>query len=345
MSDNWEFALSHIGDGYVMYLGDDDGLLPGALADISRIIDETGTEAMGWQSAAYHWPRHPDPAARNMLSIPLGTDLRRYHSREVLASVLDMKRHYRELPILYKGVASYKCIRRVLLESGRFFWSLNPDVYSAIAMGSVIDTYYYSQNVYSVDGASHHSIGTSYFGRDSDKKVAAEFLSEDNLPFHAKLILVQSMPVLVAECALQAHDHIAAARQFPIDIKRVLEATIAQALSLPEEQYQSVVNAVKEMGKRNGLDGSVSEITRPRRQNDRPKLKPVPGINKIKDRLLVDCLQFSARNVFDAADLCKHLLVMKDQDYFSVKGIARTTCGLFKREIVRRFCSASEESH
>jgi hypothetical protein len=31
MSHNWEFALSHVEKGYVTFVGDDDGLLPGAI--------------------------------------------------------------------------------------------------------------------------------------------------------------------------------------------------------------------------------------------------------------------------------------------------------------------------
>ena len=41
MSHNWEFALSKITDGWVTILGDDDGLLPGALERVAEIIKVT----------------------------------------------------------------------------------------------------------------------------------------------------------------------------------------------------------------------------------------------------------------------------------------------------------------
>jgi glycosyltransferase involved in cell wall biosynthesis len=37
MSHNWEFALSHVRDGWVTFIGDDDGLPPGAIASVSDL--------------------------------------------------------------------------------------------------------------------------------------------------------------------------------------------------------------------------------------------------------------------------------------------------------------------
>ena len=231
---------------------------------------------------------------------------------------------------------SYEPVKRVLLESGRFFCSLNPDVYSGVVLASVIDTYYYSQSPYSIDAASHHSIGSSYLGRNSDKRIANIFLSEDNIPFHPKLVMAQSLPVLVAECALQAHDHVAASRRFPVDITRVLEAAIERAVNLPEEQYEVVIGVVKEIGRLHGLGEHMPGIIKPRKQNAKQILRPMPGINRIKNILMVDCSQFGVTNVFDAAVLCRHLLVLKEKDYFSTRGVLRTTCGLLKRELMKR---------
>src|SRR5262245_1422721 len=38
MSDNWELALSHTRGEYICYLGDDDGLMPYALAEADRLL-------------------------------------------------------------------------------------------------------------------------------------------------------------------------------------------------------------------------------------------------------------------------------------------------------------------
>ncbi len=46
MSDNWEFGLSQVNGGYVLFLGDDDGLLPGAIRDLANLIEVTQSEAI-----------------------------------------------------------------------------------------------------------------------------------------------------------------------------------------------------------------------------------------------------------------------------------------------------------
>ena len=46
MSHNWEFALSHVKDGWVSIIGDDDGLMPGALTTVADIIRKTGCQAI-----------------------------------------------------------------------------------------------------------------------------------------------------------------------------------------------------------------------------------------------------------------------------------------------------------
>ena len=38
MTANWEFALAHVEDGYVTYIGDDDGMMPNALVELNQLI-------------------------------------------------------------------------------------------------------------------------------------------------------------------------------------------------------------------------------------------------------------------------------------------------------------------
>src|SRR5690349_14295603 len=36
MSANWDFALDHVTEGYVNFIGDDDGLIPGSLDIVNQ---------------------------------------------------------------------------------------------------------------------------------------------------------------------------------------------------------------------------------------------------------------------------------------------------------------------
>ena len=46
MSRNWEFGLSHVRDGWVTILGDDDAILPGAIERAMEIARATGVKAI-----------------------------------------------------------------------------------------------------------------------------------------------------------------------------------------------------------------------------------------------------------------------------------------------------------
>ena len=71
IAENWEFALAHIHSGYLTYLGDDDGLLPGALAELNKIINERGCEAIACRPVLYSWPDHINEPERNVMRVPL----------------------------------------------------------------------------------------------------------------------------------------------------------------------------------------------------------------------------------------------------------------------------------
>jgi glycosyltransferase involved in cell wall biosynthesis len=335
MSANWEFALSHVDSGFVMYIGDDDALLPNAVADLGGIIADTGTEALCWKSAEYHWPQHLNPLVRNILAIPLGTVIERRDSNRVLADVLAFRRPYQELPHIYKGLAAYEALQWAKGASPRFFNSLTPDIYSGIALAGVVKEYYYSYRPYSINGASHHSIGTSNFS-DSDKRAVEKFMEEDNLPFDARVAMGPSLALLVAECFLQAREHVPGVRTFALDMEQVVFTAGQQARRLPENQYRAVVSALRETIRLNDLDPALLQAAERGAAPSSPPLKPVEGVNLLRRTLLVDCQRFGARNVFEAALLCGWLLAQRKTNYFSGRSIVKTTIALARRELQKR---------
>ena len=55
MSGNYEFALSHITDGWVSYLGDDDGLMPNAISNLVNLANEANVDAVSSNYSRFHW--------------------------------------------------------------------------------------------------------------------------------------------------------------------------------------------------------------------------------------------------------------------------------------------------
>lgn len=336
MTDNWEFALSHVNDGYVTYLGDDDGLLPGSLAEINEIINLTGCEALSCKTAVYFWPDYIDAPKRNTLVISLRKTLEKRNSKKMLREVINFKRSYVELPFLYRGFVSYKAIKKVMHESGKFFHSMIPDVYSGIALASILESYYYSSRPYTISGASGHSHGAAYANITKDNQTYKKFFSENNLPFHNKLAIAPSGPILTAESILQAQDHIPCANFFKLDIKRCILEAIKEAVYFSQEKYELVVEAVIKIARLNQIENYASKVILKHKKLPVRLRKPVLGFNIVYGQLVVDAAKFEVRNIYEAAILCQHILILGKLSYFSLAGIIKSTLSLIKREVINR---------
>jgi glycosyltransferase involved in cell wall biosynthesis len=211
MSHNWEFALSHINSGWVTILGDDDGLLPGALSKVSDIIEETGVLAIRSSVCSFRWPSlNNDSYGR--LSVPLSSGYETRNSMMWLGKVLKGHAKYLDLPMLYNsGFICSSLLKKMKSRNGTFYQSCIPDVYSAIAFSSIIENYIYSNEPFAINGASKHSGGTAAFSGNKDLKdsPAKKFLSEDNIPLHPDIPLCPdgsyplSLQAIVYESYLQ----------------------------------------------------------------------------------------------------------------------------------------------
>jgi glycosyltransferase involved in cell wall biosynthesis len=344
MSHNWEFALSHVQGDYVTFVGDDDGLLPCALRELAEIIARTGTKAVTWKWASYYWPDSIHDASRDLLIIPQACRLENRSAPKMLQEVLDFRRGYEELPFLYKGVVSTEAVNKVKTDSGgAFFHSMNPDIYSAIALALVLDDYYYSTFPYSVNGTSGHSNGAAQFnGELSGVEEAKKFNSEGNIPFHPELIQAPSHPLLVAECFLQARERLPSAGRYAVSFKKMLEATAQEARHASRWRFEQVKSAAKAIAERHNLVARAKVLF-----DDAPNtpggasIGLTPGFNFVRQQLIISCKEFGVRDIYAASLLCGFLLRAKQAGLrLSVFAIARTTMsiafGLAKRLVQRR---------
>jgi hypothetical protein len=216
MSDNWEFALSHVQDGWITILGDDDGLLPNALAKVAEIIRTTGRQAIRSSVCSYLWPR---VAGREYgrLSVPLTSGFEIRNSRAYLSKLMHGRCEYSDLPMLYNGgFLKMFVVNEIKKKTGIFYQSCNPDIYSAVAVSSVIDDYVFSYDPLAINGASSNSTGTSHFSSENSSNPgwplspAQKFLSEGNKPLHQDIPLCsdgqvpKSLQALVYESYLQS---------------------------------------------------------------------------------------------------------------------------------------------
>jgi hypothetical protein len=212
MSANWEFALSHVGDAWLGFVGDDDGLIPGALRKVAQIIETTQVEALRARCAKFDWPS-VNQKRHGRLIVPLHKGLEVRNSQHWLRKTLSGIAKYPELPVIYNGGFAHKRVfERIKARAGSYFGSSSPDVYSAVAIASVTSNYAYCREALAIDGTSRHSTGNSFFSnkQSNNTSPADAFLNEGNIPFHSDMLLSaeqafpRSFHALTYEAYLQA---------------------------------------------------------------------------------------------------------------------------------------------
>jgi hypothetical protein len=210
MTDNWEFALDHVRGDWCTIIGDDDGLMPNAIANLVAIARETGARAIRSRVCKYSWPSRTGlPYGR--LTTPLGHGYEIRDSETWLERVMRGLCTYAELPILYTGGFVERSVIDGLKRDGRVYRSCIPDVYSAISISSVVATFVFVHEPLAVSGASAHSTGASMFSNTSTETdtPATMFHTEQPIPMHPDIPkdpqgnYPKAVQALVYECYLQ----------------------------------------------------------------------------------------------------------------------------------------------
>jgi len=246
MTDNWEFALNHVDDGFVTFLGDDDGLLPDAVKNISKNLKNQYVPAVVWKKAEYVWPDDQDDG---VLVIPFERKLYKYSTKKVLKKCLTVVAGrlwfpYIRLPVIYNSFIDYRTIQSVKKESGRFFWGSAPDVYSGFAVLSKIDSYLYSLFPFSVNGASRFSQGRSSTLKGEKSPVVRQFFSENEKGEGmslGKIYILGSLISNVLEAAYYA-DYYCYKKGLDLDLKKITRAIFKELASAEPGIYQNSTN-------------------------------------------------------------------------------------------------------
>lgn len=296
MSHNWEFALSHVDSGWVTFQGDDDGLLPGAIALLDDIISEFPCDAVNSLFCTYFWPSNGWSNGAS-LAVPTTKEGIKYlNSRAELASVMAGK-SYKRLPWLYTGgFAAIEAINRAKNANGSFFMSRIPDVYSAIALSSVTEKFLRIGTPLALAGASSGSNSVSATSSKNPGDPWARFLSEENIPFHPSLIFGKTFRLLIYECYLQSHflhhDFLA------LKLKDQMELAVADNGMEPRGVIRDQCERIAEL---NGIKLSKTSLSRFFRLIMASIIRQASRIANVPGRKLLLGEEVAGRNVFEAS--------------------------------------------
>jgi len=209
------------------------------------------------------------------------------------------------------GFVDTLVINRARGSSGAFFLSMTPDIYSAIALASVLVNYVMLKEPIAVAGLSSHSTGASGLGIGKNLVPAQKFFSEENIPFHSTLAggeVFKSIPIAVYECYLQStHLH----HDF---LKIRLEDQIGLALSRVKPQYYADLRKYcSQIACGNEIDMDVVD-QKTRKLKKRlclQQFKKIININYLFRQRTIPCNEFGIQDVYGAVFLAKAAFLLE----------------------------------
>ncbi len=298
MSHHWEFALSHITDGYLTILGDDDGLLPGSLTKISKIIQRHQPPAIGWRFGNFNWKGLPP-----YFMVPLGGCYRIVDAKKEI-DTLFKKSVYNtiQFPSLYGGFIKKDLIDKLKGKfGGAFFHSRIPDFFSGGIIAANVEKYIRLEYPITINATSKHSTGFATVSKTSEQNAFTDLKKNDasNIPFHPSLVFVRSNAIPIAEAMLQVKK---LEPSFPeLNIKNVLQDVIHEAATCPSREiYDEFIAGINEMGKVNNIESYTDDIIRQHPYT--PLLSPIVKnkFSPITNTVYINTTLSSIENVYDA---------------------------------------------
>ena len=221
MVDNWEFSLSHVKGKYLLFLGDDDGLLSQALEKCHDVLSKKDSEVLFFDWVGYTWPDQIDntivPNKINFYFINESEKTFDYHLD--LNDVIKARQNYHVMPTIYTSFVSKEIIQKTIVKNGKFFNSICPDIYSGILLNyttkKIIKLNYYL----GIRGASKYSNGVAF----SNKKKENKHISSDfnDLNKKSKVEWNTNIPFIANNYAYVLEAYIQYRKEFNIPLSQL----------------------------------------------------------------------------------------------------------------------------
>lgn len=310
MTANFELAVERSTGDYVIVLGDDDGMLPRCLEEVSRLIEQSSMKVIKWANALYTWPKLPVDGAADYLGFNLQRSQKVVLGVDCIAECLRTL-EYVDLPLLYINAAISRDILDELREkTGRVFFSRSPDVYSGFAIAYICKEFLSTTVPFTVAGLSPNSNGTSNLFGGGNLAPAEDFNAlntQQGYAPHPHVPDLQIYPTpVVAECFLTAKQNL-----FPdddrlvLDRSRVLRECAARVdLSVPANVEALRIAADGDPGLLAVIEDAVAQNAAPMAK---PRLRPAllgsDGVN-----LHLDASEFGVTDIEEAVNFIHKII-------------------------------------
>lgn len=164
MRQNFEFALSQSTGDYVIFIGDDDGIIPGQFRSLRRILETERPDGVIWSFLTYNWPVEANTGKAGGLRLSYR---KLFGNVQELDSVAMRKRlengnflDFYPQPAIYHGCMSRQRLMRLANDQGEVFLSHSPDLHISFrATQAGEGRYVFVQHPFTINGFSPASTG------------------------------------------------------------------------------------------------------------------------------------------------------------------------------------------
>lgn len=309
MRDNFEDALNHVKEGFVIALGGDDGIQPRGISRMVDKIKETGTKLLTWCPPEYAYPMDYYPNGHFSIYYRKGShwvSSKDYLARQtnLLAYIDDI-----ECPMFYiKGAAHISLIEKVKSRSrdGKFYSCPTPDGYSGIVLAGEVKRFYFSSESFTINGVSPTSQGIAYIKKDQEAvENSKEFFKfSENKKMHPILASQPYSPLL----SLMTVDYLMTAKDLPgwpgeipeINFKEVLRVGLSEmSKSYDDSRMMRELLIMEEIAKQHNIVKEYHEMLKTAKKYAVSRMDYKTAITR--NRLYIDVLDLDIHNVFDAS--------------------------------------------
>lgn len=326
MHENFEFAVSHAKGEYVIFLGDDDGILLKGLYNLNQIIEKTCFKAIAWQWIFYYWPEGVPIGVENLMYIPISSNVTVVNGKNSIKEVVQFKKPYSQLPMLYiNGAIHRDLIAELRTKTGGVFFSVTPDCYSAICFAYLSKSYLFLDRPISIAAISKKSNGNNHLYKKWNNEISNEYDSLNNsssIQFHKKVPFIRSLNAIVSEAFIQAKEKLFKDdNEMILDRKTMILNILKDLVIFEKEEWLYTIGIIK-----NSLNDDIELLKwfdnilidhKPQITNINKTQAVETGINI--NTLIINGSSFGCKNVYDVATFYNKFLESKIQIPENVK--------------------------
>lgn len=341
MSHNWEFALNHVKDGYVIFLGDDDGLVKNSLSILARIIKKTQSKAYRLSNITYYWENNlsDNPYLSNMCyNIFLRDEYKYIKSECIIENLTNTLDYYGEngfliLPSLYHGCIHVSIINEIKNDNNGIFFNSNcPDMFSALAIAAKLPKFIHYYAPVCINGLSKFSNGLSSYNvykRENKEKLEFDkFIEEKPIPFSSLLIndlqitkhFLIPRPLLVADQFYKLKELNPSCRVPSIEnvISVCIDYVFKNSQSLEQlNSYLEIIRHTAAINKREDFLNNILKNKKVEIVDNLPKTNDVVFHYDVMSRAaIVNTSKFGIKNVYDLSIFLYELFKESQRAFF-----------------------------